>query len=159
MAANPAAWPHDGRGGVGGEERVRYPLGRRLPAGGAATAAAAALPPDLTFEIRFALMGLALHSIIQLRELPTSVGSEVWQRLGSILLFSLLYLAQVLTPALYVRRRDAIVSAIKFCFFCFPLLRRPRGHVQKALDWPATPGLRGVAVDLLRVTWGERGLR
>ena len=121
----------------------------------AATAAASALRPDLTFETRFALLGVALHSIIQLRELSTSVGSELWQRLGSLLIFSLLYVAQRFYPALYVRRRDTIVSVVKVGFFSFPLLRRPRGHVQKVLDWPATPGLRGVVVDLLRVTWGK----
>ena len=145
MAANPADWPRGGRGDAGGD-------GRDAASTTGHPAAVAALRPDLTFENRFAL-ALALQSIVQLRELPTSVGSEVWQRLGSILVVALLYLAQALTPALYIRRRDAIVSALKFCFFCFPLLRRPRGHVQRVLDWPATPGLRGGGPAARHMRW------
>ena len=106
-------------------------------------------------EKKLALLGLLAHSIIQLRELPTSVGSEVWQRLGSILLVSTLWVAQVAAPSHYRRHREAFVTAVKLCFFCFPLLRRPRGHVQRVLDRPARPGLLGLVLDLVRVTWGE----
>ena len=94
-----------------------------------------------------------LHGASQLKELSGAQGSEFWQRVGSIALVALLWLLPACAPRLWARRRTAFLTSIKFIFFTFPLLRRPRG-IQRVLDGPATPGLLGVPRDLFRVAWG-----
>lgn len=58
-------------------------------------------------------------------------------------------------PNLYLKHRNTFLICFKVGYFSFPLLRKPRG-IQRVLDSPATSGLGGFFLDLIKAAWGSR---
>ena len=106
----------------------------------------------MIFERNVAFVGFMLHTLTQMAHISCP-WVEMRQRLASIIFTAMIFLFPALQPKLYLKHRDTFLTCFKIGFFSFPLLRRKRG-IQRVLDSPATPGMFGFLLDLIKVAWG-----
>jgi hypothetical protein len=106
------------------------------------------------FEIKVALGGFMLHLAVQIMHISCP-WHERWQRLLSIPVASIMWALPLTAPEFYTRHRTAFLIIFKVIFFAFPLLRKARG-IQRVLDAPATPGVGGFLIDIIKMGWGSR---
>lgn len=108
----------------------------------AATAPQAEARRRLAFERRLISVGLCLHCATQMVALlgwSSLSTSERFQRCLSVVFSATLPLLTWLAPAMYLRRRTAILFTWRVGFFSFPLLRQARG--ESAVMNPGTRSL------------------
>lgn len=105
------------------------------------------------FERNVAFAGFLLHSLTQLAHIWCP-WPECRQRLFSIFFTAFVFLFPALMPRQYLQHRNTFLICFKLVYFSFPLLRKPRG-IQRVLDSPATAGLSGFFLDLIKTAWGK----
>jgi len=106
------------------------------------------------FEVKVALWGFTFHTATQLMHISCP-WHERWQRLLSIPVCSFVWALPLTAPHFYLRHRTFFLVIFKMIFFSFPLLRKARG-IQRVLDAPATPGVWGFLIDIIKMGWGSR---
>ena len=107
---------------------------------------------NIAFERNVAFSGFMLHFMVQIAHISCP-WHERWQRILSVLITTSIFLFPTFCPETYLRYRNIFLFTFRIAFFSFPLLRKPRG-IQRVLNAPASPGLMGCIIDLVKMAWG-----